>query len=304
VPTTSTDNRQRSSNVKPFAPEAKLLVIDIDSEELDKFQANKYDTICMDIRLLPSILDNGPIIEQKNEWKEYVKLLKERYFDKCFSSYAKEKETQSPYEVIKIINTYIDDNAIVVNDTGAALCWFYQTFKRTNQTVFTAGGNSPMGYALPASIGASISSPDHQVICFSGDGGFQLNIQELATLKHHDLNVVVIILNNGGYGIIKQFQDANFQGRYFATNDGYSLPDFKGIIEAYGLKYYRIETPDNIKPEMFNVKGGVILDVIIDPNTTVEPKVETHRLINDQYPYVDNQEFEEGNAFFKYTRQV
>lgn len=296
------DNRQRSSNPKKFAPQARVLAFDIDDQELAKYKNDNYETACIDLRFIDLILKNITVSPCNDTWLNYVSKMKNKYYDKCFSSYAHKHGTQSPYEVIKRINSLIDADAIVVNDTGAALCWFFQTFNRDNQEVFTAGGNSPMGYALPAAIGAKFVAPHRQLICFSGDGGFQLNIQELAVLAHHNLDITIIILNNSGYGIIKQFQDSNLESRYFATGHGYSVPNFKGIIEGYGLKYFRIENPEQINKDMLNLKGGVVIDVILDQNTTVEPKVDMGRPINDQLPFMSEDELREGNEFIEYSR--
>ncbi|HSX19759.1 MAG TPA: thiamine pyrophosphate-binding protein, partial [Gammaproteobacteria bacterium] len=298
------DNRQRSSNAKKFAPHAELLVVDVDAEELAKYKGDEYQTLCLDLKFLPNILHTLKIPTLNVVWKNYASQMKDQYFGKCFSSFAAQHGTQSPYEVVKRINSLIAKDALVINDTGAAMCWFFQTFHRAEQAVFTAGGNSPMGYALPAAIGSKLLEPNKQVVCFSGDGGFQLNIQELAVLAHYKLDITIVILNNSGYGIIKQFQDSNLQSRYFATGDGYSVPNFKGIIEGYGLQYFRIESPEQIHGDMFQMRGGVVLDVALDPNTTVEPKVDMGRPINDQFPYMSDAEFMEGNAFITYERTV
>lgn len=296
------DNRQRSSNTKLFAQHAKVVVIDIDVEELNKYKSDGYETICMDLKYIPSILEDLIPSKCSESWLDYAEHMKQKYFGKNHSTYAQQNFTQSPYEVVNRINNLLDRNAIIINDTGAALCWFFQAFHRDAQTIFTAGGNSPMGYALPAAIGAKLIEPSRQVICVCGDGGFQLNIQELAVLKALKLDITIIIFNNGGYGIIKQFQDSNLEGRYFATGEGYCLPDFKGIVEGYGLKYFLIDDPKQIHATMLHMDGGVILDVILDPNTTVEPKVERGRLIQDQSPFMSDEEFNEGNAFIAYER--
>ena len=95
-----------------------------------------------------------------------------------------------------------------------------------------------MGYAFPASIGASIYNPNRRVVAFTGDGSMQMNIQDLQTMKYHDLDIKLIILNNFGYGIIKQFQDLYFDGRHHATGEGYSQPDFGKIVAGYGIDYW------------------------------------------------------------------
>ncbi|WP_044562273.1 thiamine pyrophosphate-binding protein [Azospirillum sp. B4] len=296
------DNRQRTGNTKNFAPTARVIVLDIDVEELAKYKNNGYVTAALDFKNLPAVLEQVRMPRPSNAWLEHVALMQERYVGKCQSSYAASIGSQSPYDVIRRVNQLVDRDAVIPNDTGAALCWFFQIFHRTGQTVFTAGGNSPMGYSLPAAIGAKLTAPDRQVVCFSGDGGFQLNLQELQTVVHYNLDMTIVVMNNGGYGIIKQFQDAYMNGRYYGTGTGYSQPDFGKIAHAYGIEYHRIERPDQITPEMFAPKGIRFLDIILDERTQIEPKVEMGRPLNDQFPYLDDAEWAEGNAFVDYKR--
>ena len=101
-----------------------------------------------------------------------------------------------------------------------------------------------MGYAFPAAIGAAIHLPNSQIIAFTGDGSMQINIQELQTMVNHNLNIKLFIMNNYGYGIIKQFQDSYFESRYEASGSGYSQPDFRAVIEAYGIP---VETISSIR---------------------------------------------------------
>ena len=159
-----------------------------------------------------------------------------------------------------------------------------------------------MGYALPAAIGAKVTAPERQVVCFTGDGGIQLNIQELQTLVAYGIDVDIIIQNNNGYGIIKQFQDSYTNGRYAATTEGYSAPHFGKLVEAYGLNYRRIEILDDINESCFRQFRGTVLDVILGEGTQIEPKLEMGRPINDQYPYADDVEFSEGNRYVEFER--
>jgi len=297
------DNRQRSGNAANFATGAKVHVIDVDAEELKKYQADGYTTTQLDLKDLPGVLTDVPAPRLSNVWTDYVAEMRARYFGKDASTYAARHNSLSPYAVVDALNGMIDDDAIVASDTGAALCWLFQGFRRTRQTLFTAGGNSPMGYALPAAIAAKLEAPDKQVVCCMGDGGFQLNIQELQTLRHYGLDITVIVFNNGGFGIIKQFQDSYMQSRYEATGRGYSAPDFGAVVQAYGLDYRRIETVGDLSRDLLQRKGGMMLDVMVDPNTLIEPKLEMGRPINDQFPYVDDAEYASGNRFVEYPRR-
>jgi acetolactate synthase-1/2/3 large subunit len=300
------DNRQRTGNVKKFASTAKIIVLDIDLEELAKYRDDNYLPISLDFQRLPELLEKFVLPVRNNAWADYVASMKSRYVGNCQSSVAARLGSQSPYDAIRRINKLVKPDAIIVNDTGAALAWFYQTFFRTTQTIFTAGGHSPMGYSLPAAIGAKFACPDRQVVCFAGDGGFQLNLQDLQTIAHYKLDIVIVILNNGCYGMIKQFQDSNMSGRYHATaggGGGYSHPDFGKIAWAYGLEYYRIESPDEISADMFCNEGQKLIEVVLDERTQIEPKTDRGRPLNDQFPYLDEEELAEANPFVMYRRE-
>ncbi len=291
------DSRQRSSNEDTFAPIASIDVIDIDGQELKKFQNSRYSHFQLDLQFFPKVLDRIEFKHVNSDWESYIKEMKNKYYDKDLSQFANDKDSLSPYGVIKKINSLIHNNAIVVSDCGANLCWVYQIFKRTQHKLFTAAGHSPMGYTLPAIIGSAISSKGHQVIGFIGDGGFQMNIQELQTIVHYKLNTKIIVLNNFGYGIIKQFQDSYFNSRYEASGEGYSQPDFRKIANAYKIEYFLIRKISDLKIKMFENESPAILDVFLDPNTLIEPKIELGHPINNQFPYLSNEEREKGNKF-------
>jgi len=295
------DNRQRSGNAANFAMGAKIHVLDIDGEEIRKYGGGRYTGTIIDLKALPQILRELSAPQLSEIWTSYVAEMKLTYSGGETSSTAKRLNSLSPYDVVRRIRDAIDRDAIVVGDTGAALCWLHQSFTVDKHTLFTAGGNSPMGYALCAAIGAKLSSPERQVISYNGDGGFQVNIQELQTIKHLGLDVAIVVMNNSAYGIIKQFQDSYLGSRYTASSDGYSTPDFGAVAKAYGLDYCRVENIDQITPELFR-RGAIVIDVILSEETLIEPKLEMGRPINDQYPYLQKAEYENGNRFVSYPR--
>jgi acetolactate synthase-1/2/3 large subunit len=296
------DNRQRSGNTKNFAAGATVHVIDVDGEELRKYRNDGYRTSQLDFRELPAVLQQTASPAISPDWSDYVADLKARYYGRETSTSAIRLNTLSPYDVVRRLSESVARDAIVVGDTGAAVCWLHQAFKVKAHTLFTAGGNSPMGYALPAAIGAKLAAPHRQVISYNGDGGFQLNIQELQTLRHHDLDVAVVVMNNSSYGIIKQFQDSYLDSRYQASRDGYSTPDFGRVAQAYGLRYARIERLDQITPALFGGGTPIVIDVMLSEDTLIEPKLEMGRPINDQFPYLPESEYAAGNRFVAYPR--
>jgi acetolactate synthase-1/2/3 large subunit len=295
------DNRQRSGNVRNFAGNAVVHVIDVDEEELKKYRGDGYRTMRLDLRALPEVLPQLQQYDVSAEWRDYVAEMKQLYFGREISTSARQLNSLSPYDVVRRINALADEDAIVIGDTGACVCWLHQAWHVRRHSIFTAGGNSPMGYALPAAIGAKLETPSRQVLSFNGDGGIQINLQELQTVKHHKLDIAIIIMNNAGYGIIKQFQDSYLGNRYEASSDGYSAPDFKGIARAYGLRYTQIEHIEQLTPKLLT-GGAIIIDVVLSEHTLIEPKLEMGRPINDQFPYLSADEYAYGNRFVDYPR--
>ena len=296
------DNRQRSGNAANFAIGAAVHVVDIDDAEIAKFGDDiRYRGTHLDLAALPDVLDSVVNVNADPDWLSYVQDMKNIYYGREVSTTALRLNTLSPYDVVRRLSEIINDDAIVAADTGAAVCWLHQSFPIKNHTLFTAGGNSPMGYALCAAIGAKLEAPERQVVSYNGDGGLQVNIQELQTLKHLNLDIAVVVMNNGCYGIIKQFQDSYLGSRYIASRDGYSTPDFGQIAKAYGIDYARVEHIEDLKPELFG-RGPILIDVILSEHTQIEPKLEMGRPINDQYPYLSEAEYSRGNRYVEYTR--
>ena len=296
------DNRQRSGNAGNFARDAMVHVVDVDIEELKKFGGGRYKTTHMNLKHLTDVLprDNRDITIDP-DWMAYVREMKARFHGAETSTTAARLNTLSPYAVIRRLNEILDEDAIVAADTGAAVCWLHQAFSVKNHNVFTAGGNSPMGYALCAAISAKLEAPKRQVVCYTGDGGLQVNIQELQTLKHLGLDISVVVMNNGCYGIIKQLQDSYLGSRYTASEDGYSNPDFEAVARAYGLHYVRIEQIEDITPAILR-GGAILIDVRLSEQTLIEPKLEMGRPINDQYPYLDDDDYTRSNRYVEYLR--
>jgi len=296
------DTRQRSGRPEEFAPVANILVIDIDAEELKKYGSSHYGVLQLNLAAIPEVVNrlaDGPV--SPPEWTRYIAEMKSAYLWKEVRGRAAGPE-MSPYSVVQHLNNgIIRRDAVVVADCGANLCWVYQVFKRTEQILYTAAGNSPMGYSLPAAIGAALEAPERQIICFIGDGGLQVNIQELQTVAHYRLPIKLIILNNRGYGIIKQFQDSYFSGRYEASGRGYSLPDFGKIAQAYGIDYLEATTLEQLQGPVFENNEPCIVDCRLNENAQILPKLEMGHPINDQFPYVTDEEFERGNAFVSFA---
>lgn len=277
------DNRQRTGNPKGFAPFAKITVLDIDVEELKKYkELDNYTGFEYDLTHVNSILIDIPC---NTQWPETAKKMKSK-MPEGFDRAVKEEEF-NPYMAVRIAQSKFEKNAIVVSDCGANLCWVYQSYLADSSFLFTSGGNSPMGYSLPAAIGAKLMNSDKKVYCFIGDGGLQMNIQELQTIVAYNLPITIFIQNNFGYGIIKQFQDAYFDSRHFATGEGYTIPNFESISNAYKIPYLRVTSQKEF--ESIEIPTGfAIIDLQLPSGSLITPKTEMNRFIHDQYPYIQD----------------
>jgi acetolactate synthase-1/2/3 large subunit len=277
------DNRQRTGNPRGFAPFAKITVFDIDVEELKKYKdLENYNGIEYDLTDVNSILVD---ISCNTSWPESAKKMQSE-MSEGFDRAVKEEEF-NPYTAVRIAQSKFEKNAIVVSDCGANLCWVYQSYLPDSSFLFTAGGNSPMGYSLPAAIGAQLLNPDKRVYCFIGDGGLQMNIQELQTIVAYNLPITIFVQNNFGYGIIKQFQDAYFESRYYATGQGYTVPNFEAISKAYEIPYLAVKSEKELKEIQLPLNYAII-DMQFPPNSLITPKTEMDRFIHDQYPYISD----------------
>ena len=208
----------------------------------------------------------------------------------------------SPYLVVERLQQLAEPNAVITTDAGANHCWVYQSFYRDqDQLLMTSSGHYAMGYALPASIGAALVAPDRQHICSNGDGGIQMNLQELQTVKEYNLDIKVIVFNNHRLGMICQFQDTYMDGRHAATERGPGRPDFAKIADAFDFDYARVTSLDEVTATLLR-PGRRIIEIIIDPGCQIEPKLEKGRPINDQTPLINDEDFAADNPYFSYER--
>ncbi len=291
------DTRQTGGRVETFARGAKKVMVDIDENEIKKGRGLKIDVgIVSDAKNF--IQDFSSLAETKKDisaWKDKVDEWKKKYFK---VSHEKKSEMNA-YDFLDIMSDLLPEGQVTVADEGGNLVWAMQSLKvKKGQKVFSTFGNSPMGYALPAAIGAAVALKGQNIICIDGDGGFQMNIQELQTVLHYKLPIKIFIMNNRCMGIIKQFQDQYFGSNYVATtaDGGYSTPDFRKVAEAYGLKTFVVSELSESKKvieDTINYNGPVLVDVRIDYEQKLSPKLEFGRPIEDMSPYIDRTELKE-----------
>jgi acetolactate synthase-1/2/3 large subunit len=283
------DTRQTGGDLKTFSRESYKVMIDIDENEINKGRGLLIDLpiVCDAKQFILECLENVNTNNISAEWSEACS----RYRALKLDTRKTKSDILTSYEFLEHLNSQLPDNSIVIPDEGGHLVWSMQSLKpKNNQRVFSNFGNSSMGYGLPAAIGASIGNTA-PVICIDGDGGFQMNIQELQTVKHYDLPIKIFIMNNSCYGIIKQFQDAYFDSRYIATEEqDYSVPDFIKVANAYGIKAVEANK-GNYKKVIelaLKEKGSILVNVIIDREQKLTPKLEFGNPLEDMSPYLED----------------
>jgi acetolactate synthase-1/2/3 large subunit len=211
--------------------------------------------------------------------------------------YEKQKKYVNPYFFFDKLSSKLTNKDIIVSGTGAHLTWTIQAFKiKKGQRLFSAYGNSPMGYALPAALGASLAYNKHRIICIEGDGSIQINIQELQTMVANNIPLKLFIFNNNGYGIIKQFQELYLNGRYqgTTTNTGVTNPDFEKISNAYGINYNEIKNNKEIEAvlnKVLKTKKSEFINILINPSQKIIPKLQFGKPIEDLSPLLPRSEF-------------
>lgn len=297
------DTRITGGKPSTYARGAKKIVVDIDAAELGKQRGLTPDIpICVDAKVFLERLNSALASTEKPDVREWIARTQEwkAKYPTVLPEYYNQKGTVNAYVFIKTLSEELGNDAIVITDSGGNLTWTMQAFEvKDGQRVFSAMGNSPMGYSFPAAIGASIARGKKQVICIIGDGGIQMNIQELQTLAYQQTPVKVFVMNNHSYGIILQFQDMYFDGRHAASRpeSGYTVPDFLKIASAYGIASEQISHHGELREKIKSVLAAphpVLCDVSLETEQRLVPKLEFGNPIEDLSPLLDRKEFREN----------
>ena len=292
---TRLDTRVTGGNTKIFAPKAKKIIIDIDKNELNKNRyCNKLIKINSDLKYFLKEFNKCKInFFHYNTWVNNCLNMHLYISNNIQRKYKSIKS--DPYNFFSALNKSVDNNSIYVLDTGAHLTWGMQQIKiKKNQRLFSAFGNSPMGYAIPASIGAALANKNKQIICITGDGSLHVNIQELHLIYKFNLNIKIFILNNDGYGIIKQFQSLYLDGHSEASTKGYSNPDILALGKSYKIKTFNIKNNAQINKVIkstISYNGPAFVNINIDKNQTIEPKLEFGNSLENLSPIIEIKEF-------------
>ena len=272
-----------TGRVEDFGINAKVVHLEIDPSEVNKL-------IYADVPVIGDIKDTLPMITERISGGKYEEWIDE--FRACYDvEYEKIiREETCPTsgavrmgEVVHKISTAVRDSAIMVTDVGQHQMMAARYFKYYNpRSIITSGGLGTMGYGLPAAIGAKLGMPGKRVCLFVGDGGFQMNIQELCTILQTRVGVKIILLNNGYLGMVRQWQELFFNERYSFTT--LVNPDFSLIAAANGIEYARVEKRDDLDAaieRMFFHDDAFIMEVKVDSGENVFPMVPAGAAVTD-----------------------
>lgn len=272
-----------TGNTAKYAKQAKIIHFEIDPSEVNKI-------IKVDVPVLGDVKKTLPLITDLIKEKSYPEWIAE--FKECDRiEYEKvikndlhpEKVGLTMGEVMRILNEKTNNEGVMVTDVGQHQMVANRYFKFTkSRSCVTSGGLGTMGFGLPAAIGAKLGAPDRVVFSVSGDGGFQMTLQELGVIQQEKIGVKIIILNNQFLGMVRQWQELFFESRYSFTN--MTSPDFIKLADSYDIKGKRVTSRENLDAaieEMLSDDEAYLLEVVVEKEDNVFPMVPTGASVSD-----------------------
>ncbi len=266
-----------TSKLETFAPDAKVIHIDIDPAEVGKNRKPQVP-IVGDVRhVLQELLDrvremNGAVDASRTKvWLDRIQSWKTKY-PLVVPSYP---DQIAPQQVIAELDKQAPD-AYYTTDVGQHQMWAAQFLRNGPRQWISSAGLGTMGFGVPAALGVQVALPDHQVICVAGDASVMMNIQELATLAHYNIKVKTVIVNNGWQGMVRQWQESFYGERYSSSNMQVGMPDFVKLSDAFGVKGMTVSEPGQLSAaiaDMLAYDGPVVLDVRVKRDENCYPMV-------------------------------
>lgn len=268
-----------TGNIEKFCPNAKIIHIDIDPSEIEK---NKKVDIALvgDLKKVLRLLNKKKIeLEDIQEWRDRVEYLKRRYsliVPDC-------KEGLTTQRVLREIDRVLKGEGVIATDVGQHQMWsaLHLTYRNPN-SIISSGGGGTMGFGLPSAIGAQVACPNKKIISIVGDGGFQMNIQELILLKAYKLPVKIFIMNNSYLGMVRQWQELFHERRYSEVNLEIN-PDFVKVAEAYGIKSVTLESEEDLEKidEILKSDEPILVNCIVKKEENVYPMIPAGKSVED-----------------------
>ncbi|WP_299384378.1 biosynthetic-type acetolactate synthase large subunit [uncultured Lacinutrix sp.] len=272
-----------TGDLSRYAKQAKVIHFEIDPAEIDKNVKTEVAVLGDAKESLAALL---PLLEEKThpEWHQKFKDLYAIEYEKVIKDdLYPTKEGLTMAEVLKEINIQTKGDAAIVSDVGQhqMIACRYANFNKTRSNI-TSGGLGTMGFGLPAAIGAKMAAPEREVISISGDGGYQMTIQELGTIFQQKVPVKIVVLNNEFLGMVRQWQELFFDRRYASTE--MTNPDFVAIAKGYYIDAQKVTKREELKDavaKMINTDGPYFLEVCVEKEGKVFPMIPTGASVSD-----------------------
>ncbi len=270
---------------KFFNPTAKLVHVDIDKSSINY---SLMSALSFETDLVHFFKATKHIATKKKEaWSLFIRKVQEK-FPRLHSYSDKEVDPNTFFHELSALT---QAKATIIADVGQNQMWCAQSWKvKKNQRLLFSGGMGAMGFSLPAAIGAWYADQSSSLIVTCGDGGIQINIQELETVSRNKIPLKLFIINNKSLGMVREFQDLYFNKNYQSTVKGYGHPDFKKIAYAYDFEYVKIGSiskSDPVIKEIVQNKKPVLIEVELSITATLQPKVVYGHALDDQSPYLN-----------------
>jgi len=283
------DNLQTGRKIETFAKNAKVIQVDIDKNELG-IRMPIHLSIQSDLKNFLIQLNAQTFKLSLSTWHRYVLELKKKYP----AEYALDGSKREGNQIIEQLSKHLKVDDSICVDVGEHQMLVAQSLKtKKGQRVLFSGAFGAMGFALPAAIGATLSN-NKRAIVITGDGGFQMNIQELEVIKRRNLAIKIFVINNASLHMVKLRQDAYLESNHVGSKKDYSVPSFKKIAEAYGIKSHEASTIkeiyDLIEKSLENDEPELLDIQISGEMTTVEPRLNFNRSFEDMRPYLERDE--------------
>ena len=282
-----------TGKIDDFAPDAKVIHIDIDPVEIDKVREAQVPIVGDVRRVVTSLIDELAKIEAHPDtdewladigrWRKKHPLYDERVEDT-------DDEVVPEVAMMKLSDVLDPESTIVVTEVGQHQMWAAQFIDREQpRTFLSSGGLGTMGFGFPAAIGAAIGCPGKTAVCIAGDGSFQMNVQEMATAAINGVPVKVVVVNNQALGMIRQWQTLFHEGRYYASELD-PVPNFVKLAEAYGWQAERVETREAVEKayrRMLDTPGPYLVELAIGREQKVFPMVRPGKELDDVIGVID-----------------
>jgi len=293
-----------------FSPKSIKIMVDIDENELNK------PTIKIDYKVnedLYKFITNLNVelhnqeLPNRSKWVEKTQTWKYKY-PVFQTEYKYNTNRINSFYFMEILSEKLTDNNIIITDMGTSYTCTMQSLQMNGKNrLFTSSACCSMGFGLPGAIGAYFASPTKDIILIAGDGGLQMNLQELQTIAHHQLPIKIFVLNNNGYLAISLMQDNLFKGNYIGSNkqSGISSPDFIKIADVYGFTSFKFNNNKDLESkidDVMNTKGPVLVEIMMTENQLLVPRVQSSKDINgkiisnsleNMFPYLPEEEIKE-----------